>query len=200
MLFLSGSLVLCGDIDDAVCVDIEGHFDLRRASLRRENTVQAELSESLIVPRKLPLSLYDMDIHSGLVVGRGREDLGGPGRDGGIPLDERSRHAAERLDGKRQRGHIQEKDIARSLISRELSALHRRAESHALVRVQGLGGLLSGDPLHLLLHHGHTGGAADQKDLGELRGRESGVLQGVLHGDRRPLREIRSELLELRPA
>ena len=61
MLFFSCSQILCGYIDNTIGVNIEGNFNLRNTSSCRRNSVQTELSKSLIVPCKLSLTLYYMD-------------------------------------------------------------------------------------------------------------------------------------------
>src|SRR5215217_2411663 len=46
-LFLVGSLVLGGDVHDAVGVDVEDDFDLRHAARRRRDADQVELAQHL---------------------------------------------------------------------------------------------------------------------------------------------------------
>jgi hypothetical protein len=50
-------------VDDAVGVDVEGHFDLRHAARRRRNADEVELAEQLVVGRHLALALEDADRH-----------------------------------------------------------------------------------------------------------------------------------------
>ena len=87
MLLLAGSQILCGYIYDTVGIDIEGYLDLRNASSCRRDSIQTELSQSLIVSCKLTLTLYHMNIYCSLVVSSGREDLALLGGDGGVALD-----------------------------------------------------------------------------------------------------------------
>src|SRR4029453_13243939 len=44
LLLLAGALVLGGDVDDAVGVDVERDLDLRHAARRRRNADQVELA------------------------------------------------------------------------------------------------------------------------------------------------------------
>ena len=46
--FLASALVLGGDVQDAVGVDVEGDFDLRQAARGRRNVGQVELAQALV--------------------------------------------------------------------------------------------------------------------------------------------------------
>ena len=74
-LFLAGLLVLGGDVEDAVRIDIEGDLDLRLATAGGGNAVELEVSEQLVVDEHRALALGDADVHGGLVVGGGGENL-----------------------------------------------------------------------------------------------------------------------------
>ena len=50
LLFLAGRLVLGGDADDAVGVDVEGDFDLRHAARRGRNALQVEAAQRSCCP------------------------------------------------------------------------------------------------------------------------------------------------------
>src|SRR5690554_5516687 len=80
-LLLAGGLVLGGDVQDAVGVQVEGDLDLRHAAGRRRNVGQVEATQGLVAARLLALALQHVDGHGGLVVIRGREGLGLLGRD-----------------------------------------------------------------------------------------------------------------------
>ena len=71
VLLLAGAEILCGDVDDAVCVYIKGDFDLRNAAACRGDAVQMEAAEALVVSGHLALALQDVDLNGGLVVGCG---------------------------------------------------------------------------------------------------------------------------------
>ena len=60
MLLLAGAKILCGNVYDAVCVDIEGDFDLRNAAASRCDAVEVEAAEALIVLSHLTLALKDV--------------------------------------------------------------------------------------------------------------------------------------------
>ena len=75
LLFFAGGLVLGLHFEDAVGVDVEGHFDLRHAAWCRWDAFEVELTEQTVVAGHLALALEDLDGHRRLVVGSGREDL-----------------------------------------------------------------------------------------------------------------------------
>src|SRR5678815_5915997 len=77
----TGVLVPSGDVQDAVGVDVERDLDLRLATRRRPDVLQAEPAQYPVVGRLLPLTLQHDDVHCGLVVLRRREDLRAPYRD-----------------------------------------------------------------------------------------------------------------------
>ena len=73
LLLLARRHVLGRDVDDAVGVDVERHFDLRHAARRRRQANQVEPSECPVVARQRPLALQHVDLDARLVVGRRRE-------------------------------------------------------------------------------------------------------------------------------
>ena len=60
-------LVLGRDVDNAIGVDVKGHFDLRQAARRWRNSLQLKLAQHLVVRSHLALSLQhlDADLHNG---------------------------------------------------------------------------------------------------------------------------------------
>ena len=98
LLLLAGPLVASGYVDDTIGIDVEGHLDLRHTTLGREDAVEIKLPEGLIVLRHRTLTLEHMDLHRGLVVRCGGEDLRLLRRDGGIGVDQPGHHTAHGLD------------------------------------------------------------------------------------------------------
>lgn len=108
-------------------------------------TGQLEHPELLVVRRDLALALVDLDLHGGLVVLGGGEDLGPLGRDRRVPLDELGHDAALGLDAEGQRGHVEEQDVLD--LTLEDTGLQGGADGDDLVRVDALVGVLaSGEP------------------------------------------------------
>ena len=142
MLLFTGTKILCGYIYDTVCIDIKGNLNLRNTSSCRRDTIQTELSEGLVISCELTLTLYYMDIYSGLVISCGREDLALLGRDGRISLNQSGCDTTHGLDGQRQRSYIQKKDITCTGISCQLTTLDGSTDRYALIRVQDLARLM----------------------------------------------------------
>lgn len=74
LLLLARCLVLCRDVDDPVCVDVERDLDLGHAAGRRGDADQVELAEHLVVGGHLALALQDLDAN--LTDGRVRGNQG----------------------------------------------------------------------------------------------------------------------------
>ena len=194
MLLLAVAEILCGDVDDAVRVYIEGDLYLRHAAAGRGDAVEVEAAEALVVRGHFALALKDVDLNGGLVVGRGGEHLALSRRDGGVALDKLGEHAAERLYAEGQRRNI-DKDYALN-VAGENAALDGCADSHALVGVDALEAFLADEGLDHLLHCGDTAGA-DEQHLGDVAGLEAGVGQRLLDRAAGLFDEVVRQLVEL---
>ena len=150
-------------MDYAVCIDIEGNFDLRHAAGSGSNTGQLEAAKSLIVLCKLALALKHMNFYAGLAVRRGGEDLALLGRNGGVAVDQAGEYAAHGLDAQRQRSYVQKQNVL--YLAAQYAALDSSAYSYALIGVYALERILAGNGLNGFLYCGDTSGAADQNDL-----------------------------------
>ena len=199
MLFLTGTQILGGYIYDTVGIDIKGNLDLRDASGCGSNTVQSELSQRFVISGKLSLTLYHIDIHRALIVSRRREDLTLLGRDRGISLDQSGSHAAHGLDGKGQRSNIQKQDLTCTGIACQLAALYGSAQSHTLIGVQILGGLLACQLFHLILYGRDSGGTAYQKHLTDICVGQPRILHCILYRNRGALYQLKCQLIEFCP-
>ena len=98
-------------MDDPVGIDGEGHFDLRNPAKGAADPVETEFAEGLVGGSDLPLSLEDVDLHAGLEIGRGGEDLGVLAGQGRIAVDDSREDVAEGFDAQGQRCDIQQKNI-----------------------------------------------------------------------------------------
>jgi hypothetical protein len=87
-LLLAGSLVLGADVEDAVGVDVELHFDLRHAARSRRDAGQNETAKGFVVGSHFAFTLQDMDFHRSLAVGSCREHLLFRGRNRGVAVDQ----------------------------------------------------------------------------------------------------------------
>ena len=195
-VLLAGALVLRGDVDDAVGVDVEGDLDLRHAARRRGDAGELEGAEQLVLRGHLALTLEDLDLHGRLVVvGRG-EGLGPLGGDGGVALDELGHDATLGLDAQRQRGHVEQEHVLD--LTAEHAGLEGGAHGDDLVRVDTLVGLLAaGELLDQVGHGRHTGRAADEHDVVYLRDRDAGVLDDGLERLAAAVEQVLRDALEL---
>ncbi|ENY83155.1 NAD-specific glutamate dehydrogenase [Sphingopyxis sp. MC1] len=178
LLFLAGALVLRADVDDTVGVDVEGHLDLRHAARRRRDADQVELAEHLVVGGHFALALEDADSHRRLIVVGGRIDLALFGRDRRVAVDHAREHAAQRLDAKAQRGHVEQQHVLD--VALQHARLDRRADGDDFIGVDAGVRFLAEEILHDFAHARHAGHAANQHDFVDLACRNAGVLDRLL--------------------
>ena len=172
--FLAGALVLGGNVQDAVGVDVEGDFDLRHAALRRRDVGQVELAQALVAGGDFALTLQNVDGHCGLIVVGSGEHLIRPGRDGGVLRDQLGHHAAERFDTQAERGDVEQQHVLD--VALQHAALDRGADGDGLIRVDVLARVFTKEFLHQFLHLGHAGHAADQDHVGDVGDFDAGIL------------------------
>ena len=163
---LAGGVVLGGDVEDAVGVDVKGDLDLRDAARRRHDAAELELAEGAVLRGQRTLALKDVDLDLGLAVGRGGEGFGLLGGDGGVALDHRRGDAAEGLDGQGQRRYVEQQQILD--FAGQHAGLDRRADGDDFVRVDAAMRLAPEELLDHLLNLGHAGLAADEDDFVDL--------------------------------
>ncbi|EON15887.1 NAD-specific glutamate dehydrogenase [Cupriavidus sp. GA3-3] len=175
-VFLAGRLVLGAHVQDAVGVDVERHFDLRRAARCGRNAFQVELAQQLVAGGHFTLALEHLDGHRRLVVVGGREHLRMLGRDGGVLGDHLGHHATQGLDPQRQRRHVQQQHVG--TVARQHRALDRGADGHGFIRVHVLARFLAEELLDLFLHLGHAGHAAHQDHVVDVADLDARVLDG----------------------
>ena len=97
-LLLASTLILSRHVQDSVCIDVEGDFDLRHASWCRWNVRKLESTDGTVVLCHRALALKDVQVYCRLVVRRGREDFRLLGRNGGIGLDQLGEYPAHGFD------------------------------------------------------------------------------------------------------
>ena len=185
------------DVEDAVGVDVERHFDLWHAARRGWNAVENETPQRAVVARHLPFALQDVDLHLGLAVGRGGEDLALPRGDRGIAGNERRHDAAQRLHAQRQGRDVEQHHLPDG--ARQHTGLDRRAHRHHLVGMHFFVRLFTGQAADEFLDHRHACGAADENDFIQILLGHLGVSQRLLERTDAALHQIRRHLLKLRP-
>ncbi len=68
LLFSACALILGGDVDDAVCVDVEGDLNLRNTAGGGGDSDKGELTQHLVVCGHLSLALTHLDLHLSLAI------------------------------------------------------------------------------------------------------------------------------------
>ena len=63
MLLLAGGLVLCGNAEDTVGIDIEAYLDLRDSTGCGSDSVEMEYADLLVVLRHRTLALENADLY-----------------------------------------------------------------------------------------------------------------------------------------
>lgn len=148
----------------------------------------------------MTLTLVDLDKHTRLVVGEGREDLGLLGRDGSIARNKLGHHTTSSLDTERESGNIEKQDLVGRLgagVTRQDSSLDSSTVGNSLIGVDGLVGLLTVEVVgNELLDTGDTGGTTDEDNLVDLRLIDLSISQDSVDGLDGRSEEVLAKLLE----
>lgn len=180
LLFLARALVLGRNLNNTVCVDIEGDFDLRNATRCRGQADEVELTEQLVVLRHFALALRNADGHSRLVVFGGREGLALLRRDRRVAIDQTSEDTAQRFDAERQRGYVEQKNVLD--VALQNAGLDGCTHGNNFVRVNALVRLFAEQLLHDFLNLRHTAHTTDENDFIDLEADTPASLRAALHG------------------
>mmetsp|Transcript_6588 Transcript_6588/g.17841 ORF Transcript_6588/g.17841 Transcript_6588/m.17841 type:complete len:707 (-) Transcript_6588:24-2144(-) len=199
LVLLAGGLVLGGDVEDTVGVDVEAHVDLGHAAGSGGDAGELKLAEEVVVLGPGALALEHLDEHTGLVVGVGGEDLLLLGGDGGVAGDEHGHHAADSLETHGEGGDVEEEEVLHLLVALtgEDGSLDGGAVGDSLVGVDGLAQLLAVEEVgEEGLHLGNAGGTADEDNLVDRVLVNLGVAEALLDGLHALAEEVHVELLK----
>ena len=174
-LFLARGFVFRGHVDDAVRVNVERDFDLRHAARRGGNADQVELTQQFVVGGHFAFALEHADGHSRLSVFGGREHLRFARRNGRVAVNQARKHAAQRFNTQRQRGHVQQQNVFD--VAFQHAALNRGTQSHDFVGVDAFVRFAAEEFFDDFLNLGHTGHAADQDDFVNVGSLQARVFQ-----------------------
>ena len=105
-MFFAGALVAGGHFQDAVNIDLEGHFDLWHTPRGGRNSRQEKFTEGFIIPGHGPFPLQNMNFHRSLTIGSGGENLRSTGGDSGIAIDNFGKDFAEGFNAEGKGGDI----------------------------------------------------------------------------------------------
>src|SRR5271165_860292 len=194
-LLFAGAEIFRGYVQDAVCIDVECHLNLRHTSRGRRNSIEMECPQSLIIPSHWAFALEHLDLNAGLVVAVGREDLLFSCRDGRVTRNHRGRDVARGLDRKRQRCDIEKQHVFD--VASEDTPLNRGADRHHFVRIHAFMRFFPDEFPRCLDHFRHPGHTANEHELVDLAFRELGVCQTGLYRANRSFKQVVCQLLEL---
>ena len=116
-----------------------------------------------------------MNGHCSLVVIRSGESLRLLGRDRGVLVDQRCRHATHGFDTQGQRGNVQQQNVFH--ITGEHGRLDGSTHGYSFIRVHVLTRFLTEEVLHFFLNHRHAGLTADQDDFVDFTDLGTGIFQ-----------------------
>merc|ERR1719228_199506 len=88
LILFTSRLVTSRHIQDTICINIKGDFNLWHATRCRWDTSQVKLTKQVVILGHSSLALVHLDGDGRLVVAVGGEGLGLLGGDGGVSLDE----------------------------------------------------------------------------------------------------------------
>lgn len=154
ILCLSSGLVFGAYVQDAVSIDVKGHFDLWVAAGCHRDALKFEVSKLLVVLCELTLTLQNGDAYLGLIVGGRGEDLALLGRNRRVSVNQSGENASHGFDTKRQRGNIEQKDVLD--ITSQNCTLDCSTNSNCFVWVHRLVGLLAKEVLDKFLDLGDS--------------------------------------------
>eukprot|EP01084_Bolivina_argentea_P109170 195125_1 len=196
---LAAALLLSGDVEDTVGVDVEGDLDLGGTAGGGGDAGEVEVAEEVVGGGHLALALVDVDLDAGLLVLSGGEDLGLLGGDGGVALDEGGHHASDNLDTVGQGGDVEQEETlgGLGLTSGQDVGLDGGTVGDSLIGVDGLVELLTVEEVRDQgLDLGDTGGATDQDDVVDGALVHLTVLHDLLDGLEGVAEEVAAHLLE----
>src|SRR5205807_109847 len=119
--------------EDAVRIDVEGNFNLRRPPRGRRNAVEMERAEVLVVARKRALALQYFDLNPRLVVAVSREDLRLTSGNRRVTRNHRCSYAAGGFNRQSQRSNVEKQHVFD--VALKHTALDRSANGYNFVRI-----------------------------------------------------------------
>ena len=192
-VLLAGAKIFRGDLQDAVGVDQEFHFDARQARGRGRH-FQSEARERAAIFREFAFALQHVNVDAGLVVDAGRVQLLRAGGNRGVARDDFRDGAAVGFDAERKRRDVEQKHVGDAAI--ENVGLHGGAEGDDFVGIQ-LGVRLAVEKfLHGAADERRARGAADENDFVDIGRLELRVGKRLLHRTHRAVDDRADQRLE----
>jgi hypothetical protein len=178
-------LVLGGDLQQTVGIDLEGTDELGLSTGHGRDSGKLELSQKPVVLTSGPLSLVNGEGDGGLVVLDGGESPRLVGGDGGVSGKDDSEDVTLHGNTQREGSDIEQQEVG-GLVrghSGEDGGLNGSTVGDSLVGVDRLVQLTTSEVLgNEGLDLGDTGGSSNKDDLGNLSGGDLGVPENTLDG------------------
>src|SRR5258708_4928229 len=178
-MLLAGAEIFGANLEDAVGVDQEFHFDARQSGGRGRHA-QREARKRAAVFRQFALTLKDVDVDAGLIVDAGGVLFLRARGNGGIARDDFCNGAAVGLDAEGERGDVEQQHIFYALV--ENVGLDGGAERDDFVGVQLDVRLAIEKLLHGAADERRARGAADEHDFVHVCGLKLRVRKRLLDG------------------
>ena len=198
-LGFAGALLVGGNGQKGVLVDLEGNLNLGGSAGCGGDSVHVELAEVVVVLDEGTLTFEDGNGDGGLLVLVGGEGLGLLGGDNCSAGNDLGHNSSYGLNSEGQGSHIDEEDVLGSFtgLSSEDTALDGSTESDSLIGVNtSVGFLAVEEVLHELLDLGDSGRSTDEHDLINLTLLHVGVVEDLLHGLESLLEKVGAEFFE----
>merc|ERR1719223_517828 len=130
-------LVLCRHVQDPICINVKGYFDLGNTTWCRWDAVKVKLSQQVVILSHGTLSLEDLNQDTRLIIGIGREGLTFLCWDRCVSLDKLCHHTTSSLQAHGQGSDIKKQEVLhlRRTFPGEDGCLDGRTKSHSLIRV-----------------------------------------------------------------
>src|SRR5699024_10800467 len=194
-VFLAGALVLSGNGNDTVCVNVEGDLNLRHTARSRSDTAELKGTEQLVGRSHLALTLEDLNLYGRLVIFRGREGFRLLGWNGGVALNQLGHHATLGFNTKRQWGDIQEQNVLN--FTAQNASLKCCTHCNDLVWVNTFVWLVAGQLFNQLGNSWHTGGTTNKNNVVNVAHGHLSVLDDLVEWALGAVQQVLGNALEL---
>ncbi|CAI7822067.1 unnamed protein product, partial [Closterium sp. NIES-53] len=133
-VFLAGSFVLGTNVENTIGINVKPDGDLGNVTARsRGDARQLKLATQVVIPGLGTLTLEDLDQHSRLVVGGGKDYMLPLHGNRAVSGDDNSRYTVVSLQTQGQRNNLQQQQVLE--LAAENSRLHCRGQGKSPLRI-----------------------------------------------------------------
>mmetsp|Transcript_53026 Transcript_53026/g.126763 ORF Transcript_53026/g.126763 Transcript_53026/m.126763 type:complete len:329 (-) Transcript_53026:2254-3240(-) len=167
LVALASGLLRRSDVQDAICVDLEGHLHLRPSLGHRRQPAEHEAPQEVVLLALCGLALVNADGDAGLVVPVGGQRHGFPRGDGRVPSDDSRHGPVGGLEADGEGRHIQQQQVQDLVLSNatENCGLDCVSADHGLFCSDPCARLLVKEVPHQLAELGGVGSSPHQQDI-----------------------------------